>query len=156
MTTLSPGPYRARRIRPLGLWSAAGFRLKAYAIEHAGPADEALVAAARRMIERDLAERPTAQTTYGVGFVGVHDGRGMNQVFLDLWCNENELIHRVWISPKDDPGALVPPPADFNSVCVWDLGLQAKERDAWLACALARAGGPDLEAYLARRFDGEL
>ncbi len=156
MSTFAPHPYRARRIRPLGLWQAGGFRLKAYAIEHAGPADAALVDAARRLVERDLAERPTAQITYGVGFVGVHDGRGENQVFLDLWCNENELIHRYWVSPKDDPGALVLPPVDHNSVCVWDLGLQGKEREAWIATALARAGGPDLETYLTTWFDGEL
>ncbi|TAH35561.1 MAG: hypothetical protein EYC70_12960 [Planctomycetota bacterium] len=41
------------------------------------------------------------------------------------------------------------------SVCVWDLHLQYQERQAWVECVLADPEGPDLEAYLARRYEGE-
>ena len=29
------------------------------------------------------------------------------------------------------------------------------ERQAWIECVLTNPNGPDLEAYLARRFEGE-
>jgi len=59
-----------------------------------------------------LAETYRARRIHTLGFLGIHDGRGANQVFLDLWVNENELLHVVWVSTKDDPGALVHPPPD--------------------------------------------
>ena len=34
-----------------------------------------------------------------VGFLGVHDGRTSNFVFLDFWADENELHHHVFVSP---------------------------------------------------------
>jgi len=146
-------PYRARAFRFLGVWDVAGFRLKATAILHQGEApDTALVAAARERAQAWLTDSPTRQTTYGVGFLGIHDGRGENQVFLDVWCNENELLHTYWISPKTAPGALARADADHNSVCVWDLALQSHERAAWLRTVLANPDGPDLERYLATHF----
>ena len=66
-----------------------------------------------------------------------------------------ELLHVVWISTKDDPGALVHPPPDHNAVCIWDLALQTFEREAWIACVLANPDGPDLERYLATTKDFE-
>ncbi|MFQ5695730.1 MAG: hypothetical protein ACE5HB_07055 [Terriglobia bacterium] len=51
---------------------------------------------------------------------------------------------------------MAPPAADHNSVCTWDLYLQAVERQAWLECAPANPRGADLEAFLARRFDGRV
>src|SRR5262245_48734210 len=146
--------YRPRRIHPLGVWPLAGFRIKASAIQYEGDTVEPrLLGAAHEHAAAWLLGDPTSQRHYGVGFLGIHDGRGANQVFLDLWINENELLHVVWVSTKEDPGSLVHPPKDYNSVCVWDLALQAFERDAWIACVLGKAGGPDLERYLATTKD---
>jgi hypothetical protein len=148
--------YVPRPIRFLGLWSVAEFRLKIYSIAHARPMARAeLIDATRDVVERHLCERPTRHEHYGVGFVGIHDGRGENQVFLDLWVNQNELLHTYWISPSDEPTKLVRPPEDHNSVCVWDLQLQCIERRAWIDCVIGNANGPDLEAYLARSVEGE-
>ena len=146
--------YRPRRIHPLGVWPLAGFRIKASAILYQGETvDAALLAAAHEHAAAWLVGEPTQLAHYGVGFLGIHDGRGANQVFLDLWVNENELLHVVWISTKTDPGALVHPPPDHNAVCIWDLALQAFERDAWIACVLDNPDGPDLERYLATTKD---
>ncbi len=150
-------PYRPRPIRFLSPWEVGGLRLKAYSIAARGEtARDELIHAARKMVEKHLRERPTRQTQYGVGFVGVHDGRTENQVFLDRWVNENELLHDYWVSDVDRPTALRPAGPDHNSVCVWDLAVQCFERQAWLECVLASPSGPDLEAYLARRMHADV
>ncbi len=150
-------PYQPRPIRFLSPWEIGGFRLKAYSIAVRGEtARDELVHAARRAVEKFLRERPTRHTHYGAGFVGIHEGRGENQVFLDRWVNENELLHDYWISDTDRPAALRAADPDHNSVCVWDLALQCFERQAWLACVLANPRGPDLDAYLGRRMNADV
>jgi hypothetical protein len=42
-----------------------------------------------------------ATPSYHLGFLGVHDGRTSNFVFLDYWAEENELHHHVFVSPAD-------------------------------------------------------
>lgn len=88
-----------------------------------------------------------------MGFLGIHDGRGENQVFLDLWINENELLHTYVVSTLEQPAALYEAPPDHNSVCIWDLAVQAFERDAWLPHVLASPTGPDVERYLGERMN---
>src|SRR5690349_2679474 len=102
--------FEARPVCSLGVWDLEGWRLKAYGIAWARerPRDE-LVEAARGWAGRFLRERPTSLEHYGVGFIGVHDGRGENQVFLDRWVNENELLHDYVVSPSDRPAELHAP-----------------------------------------------
>ncbi|MBK7403122.1 MAG: isochorismatase [Phycisphaerales bacterium] len=154
MSPIPPNSCPLRLIRGLPIVTLAGFRLKLITITASGSdANPHLLEAAQRTAERHLRERPTHHEHYGVGFLGVHDGHGENQVFLDLWINRNELTHTIWTSPKHDPGALTSPPADSNSVCIWDLAAQAFERDAWLRHVLRNPAGPDIEAYLSARAD---
>jgi hypothetical protein len=150
-------PYKPRAIRFLELWAVDGWRLKVYGISTgvARPAPE-LTAAAKRVAEDYLRAKPTRHAHYGVGFLGVHDGHGENQVFLDRWVNENELLHAVWISSKDEPALLRVPGADHNSVCVWDLAVQCRERQAWIKSVLTNPDGPDFDAYLDDRFNGDV
>ncbi len=147
-------PYTPRPVRFLEVWHLQDWRLKAYGISYDRPRPrEELIDAARNAVERRLARHPTKLTHYNVGFVGIHDGRGENQVFLDFWVNENELVHWYVVSPSDDPTTLVEPPQDHNSVCVWDLMVQCFERQSWLECVLANPRGPDLDAYMCRCLD---
>lgn len=149
--------YETRPVRFLELWTIDKWRLKVYGISYGRPAPRAeLVQAAKLTASRFLRERPTQLTHYSVGFLGIHDGRGENQVFLDFWVNENELVHRYWISKPDTPGELYDAPVDHNSVCVWDLMVQCFERQAWIDCVLANPQGPDIEKYLAHRLDAVL
>ena len=132
--------------------SADAWQMKLYGIaaQQELPRPE-LIQAAKNVAAKVL-ENETANN-YKVGFIGVHDGRGACFVFVDFWGNENELFHRVFLSRLSDPAGLKPADAADSSVCVWDLRLQAFEREAWIKHVLARASAPDFEAYLADRLN---
>lgn len=150
-------PYEPRPIRFHELWTVGDVTLKAYAISLSGErVAPGLWISAREIVQRDIEQNPTAQRTHGAGFVTVHQGRGESQVNLDLWINENELLHRVWVTPETPPIELVAPPADHNAVCVWEVYVQAFERHSWLAYVLNNPDGPDLESYLTARLDADV
>jgi len=150
-------PYQARPIRFLELWEEAGWKLKVYGIAYrrAFPRPE-LVQAAKRIAQSHLQQAVSPGQGYGVGFLGVHDGRGANFVFLDYWADENELHHHVYISPSDQPAQLKYATPSGLIACVWDLRVLCFERQAWLDTVLANPGGPDLEAYLARHLNEDI
>lgn len=134
-----------------------GWRLKLYGITYRGehPAQalvDAAVAAARERLPRPA----VSSDCYGVGFVGAHDGRGANFVFVDWWGNEDELHHHTWLSSKNEPGRLRPTSPDDLTACAWDLAVIGHERAAWVRHVLARAGGPDIDAYLADGISGHI
>ena len=89
-------PYAPRPIRSLGQWAIAGMRLKIHGIAYqlAQPRVE-VIDAAHDLVRRELPQLNAGQNHYGVGFVGVHDGRGAIFVFLDFWTDENELRHML-------------------------------------------------------------
>jgi hypothetical protein len=93
---------------------------------------------------------------YGVGFVGAHDGRGANFVFVDWWAAEDELHHHTWLSSKEEPGTLRATGPDDFTACAWDLAVIGHERAAWVRHVLARAEGPDIDAYLCDGLDDEI
>jgi hypothetical protein len=150
-------PYAPRPITFLQLWVHPPWRLKVYGIAYrgAGPRPE-LVTAGKRVAAGLLDEVAGRGSHYGVGYVGVHDGRGANFVFVDWWADENELHHRVFLSPADRPEALRPAGPDDPIACVWDASVIAFERQAWVEAVLANPAGPDLDAYLARRMTGSV
>jgi hypothetical protein len=142
-------PFARRSVRPLDLLTVDGWRLKVYGITYQGQRPvqtlvEAAVAAARERLPCPA----VTDDRYGVGFIGAHDGRGANFVFIDWWENEDELHHHTWLSSKGHPGSLRPTTPRDLTACVWDLAVIAHERAAWLRHVLARAKGPDLDGYL--------
>jgi hypothetical protein len=152
-----PEPYAARTIRFLDVWEDAGWRLKRYGIAYAegGPAP-ALVDVAQSLARRCLPRPAVGEGRYGVGFMGVHEGRGANLVFVDWWADGNELHHHVFTASGDAP-------LDFSDVtgsglaaCVWDLAVIGFERDAWVATVMIDPDESGLEAYLACRFEGSV
>jgi hypothetical protein len=150
-------PYFPRPIRFHELWTIEDLMLKAYAISLSGErVAPRLWLAARERVTKSLSEEPTAHRTHGVGFVTVHQGRGESQVNLDVWINENELLHRVWVTAEDGPVDLQVPPRDHNSVCVWEMYVQSFERHAWLAYVLNNPDGVDLNSYLTARLDADV
>ncbi len=86
-------PYAPRPIRSLGQWAEARMRLQVHGIAYrlAEPRTE-VIDAAHELVRRELPKLIAEKNHYGVGFVGVHDGRG-----------ENELQHHVYAAPKDHP-----------------------------------------------------
>jgi hypothetical protein len=146
--------YGARPVRPLGVWTTGSWRWKAYHIGLPGVAPDPALERAARERAAAIAAGSCRHATYGVGFVGIHQGRGYNQVFVDRWANHNELLHDTFVSDPAAPGELVPAPDDHNAVCLWDLALQGFERAAWIETAMGPEG--DLEAYLGRAFKGTM
>jgi hypothetical protein len=150
-------PYATRPVRCLDILSFDGWRLKLYGIAYRGerPA-QALVDAAVAVARERLPRPAVADDRYGVGFVCAHDGRGDNFVFVDWWAGEDELHHHGWRSTKEEPHSLrLTGPDDFTA-CAWDLAVIAHERSAWVRHVLARPEGPDLDAYLDDRLDGQV
>ena len=41
-------------------------------------------------------------------------------------------------------------------MCVWELVVAAAERQAWIDSVLANPAGPDIERYLATRFNCDI
>lgn len=149
-------PYRVRSIRFLELWSHGDWRVKIYGIARRGaePAP-ALVAAAKEVARSRLPQPPLSARGYGVGFMGIHEGRGANFVFVDWWANENELHHHLYVSGSDDRCALEYVTPTGLAACVWDLAVIGFERQAWIEAVLA-GEEPNIDGYLERRMSAVL
>jgi hypothetical protein len=74
---------------------------------------------------------------------------------IHWWASANEVHQRLLSAPVNDPGALSAHPTPAIG-CVWELAATDFERRAWLEHVLARDGGPDVDGYLAARFEGEV
>jgi hypothetical protein len=149
-------PYEPRPIRFLEAWTFDGWRLKVYGITYRRERPRAeLVETARRLARESL---PPAheEGNYAVGYVGVHDGRGANFIFVDWWADENELHHRVFSAPSGELKNLPEITATGLSVCVWDLRVQCFERGAWLETVLRNPRESSLDNYLSRRLNEEV
>jgi len=153
MITLAES-YTPRPIRFLELWEPGDWRVKAYGIAYRGALPGVgLIDAAKAVARTRLPDPAVTSSRYGVGFMGVHEGRGTNFVFVDWWANENELHHHVYLSKAEAATELAEITATGLIACAWDLRVIGFERDAWVETVLANPAGPDLEAYLARRLD---
>jgi hypothetical protein len=141
--------YEPRRLEFMGVLEfAGGWRLKAYSILCASgvldePAHDEGFTRAASMLPRpaESASRP------GVGFVILHQGRGVVYLVLGWWDNENELPLRVLVR-EATPGADWRAAAAHESVCVWDLRVLWHEREAYVRHVLGPERGPDIEGYL--------
>lgn len=149
--------YEPRPVRFLNLWQTEGWRIKLYGIAYSRsqPRPE-LVAAAQHIAAQRLRELAADVQHYHVGFLGVHDGRTSNFVFLDFWADENELHHHVFVSPTAHPDEFTYVTPTGLSACVWDLRLQAFEREAWVTHVLRRSARPDFDGYLATTLNADV
>ncbi|BBD09850.1 hypothetical protein [Desulfovibrio ferrophilus] len=149
-------PCELRPIRFMELLEFDGWRIKVYGIAYGREEPRSELMAAARVLARRAFPRPACEDgRYGVGYLGVHDGRGSNFVFTDWWADENELHHHVFISPSDDPEALEEFTATGVSACIWDMKVMCFERDTWVKKVLRNPDGPDLQAYLETGLEGE-
>ena len=153
----SAEPYTPRPVRPMGVRSIGGWKLKLYGIAYGQeePRPE-LIRAALGAVDSTLPGPAHAHAHSELGFLGIHDGRDSNFVFLCWWENENELQHRVFYSPSDRPAQLRPATPQEPIACVWDLGVIAHEREAWIRHVLAKPGAPDRDGYLADALSGRI
>lgn len=150
-------PYLPRTIRFLDLWRVDDWRIKLYGIASSRPQPRPeLVAAAQRIAAQHLRSLPADLHHYHLGFLGVHDGLTSNFVFLDFWADENELHHHVFVSPTAFPEQFTYVTPTGLSACVWDLRLQAFEREAWVGNVLQRSASPDFDGYLADTLNADV
>lgn len=150
-------PYAPRPIRFWERWEEAGWRMKIYSILYQQPASRPELLEAAKILARErLRTSATDKSHYGVGFIGIHDGRGAVFLFVDFWADENELHHHVYVAPKDDPTNLTYVTPTGLTACVWDLRVLCFERQAWIETMLANPAGPDLDAYLARQLNEDV
>lgn len=150
-------PYAPRAVRPRGVQAFGDWTLKLYGIAYRGdePGPE-LVEAALAAAESALPETALSDDRYGLGFLGIHEGRDSNFVFVCWWENENELQQRVFYSTPDRPGELRSARPDDPIACVWDLSVLAHEREAWIRHMLSEPRGADAGAYLADTLSGNV
>jgi hypothetical protein len=147
-------PYETRPIRFLELWQREAWRLKVYGIAYRRDVPRLeLIEAAKAAARSRLAEIDRSMPHYGVGFLGIHDGRTANFIFVDWWADENELHHHVYVSPTAEPSRLTYAPPTCGIACVWDIRVIEFERQAWLATVLKNPQGPNLDKYLQLRLN---
>lgn len=146
--------YHPRQIAFRDVWSTGGWRFKRYAIHYHGrkAPGEGDFAAAEAYAASLLPEIDRTPDTYGVGFLILHAAREADFLLLHWWGGENMVYHRVALRESGGPGPFVPA-ADDLAACVWELAVIGHERSAWIETVLASPHGPDLEAYLRRRYD---
>jgi hypothetical protein len=146
-------PYAKRPVRFLELCTVGAWRLKVYGIRHRGGdvPDPALVARAKTIL---LPHLPLVDANcYGLGFIGVHQGRGADFVFLGWWANENELFYHVYVAAHAASDDWQYANSTGPMACTWDMALITHERAAWVEHVLANPAGPNVEAYLSERLN---
>ncbi|MGD8560391.1 MAG: isochorismatase [Gammaproteobacteria bacterium] len=144
-------PYKLRPIRYLGLWALKNWRMKVYGIAYDKDMPQAnLINAAKRIAEQTVTQCDETVKHYNVGFVGIHEGKTGNFVFISWWANENELHHHVYTSVSEQPEDLVYMTPTGLAACTWDLRVMCFERDAWVDSVLKKYPEPDIEDYLKR------
>lgn len=149
--------YSPRPIRFLDLWEMDGWKLKAYTISYGAKRVAAeLISAAHGITRERLQASGEATAHYGVGFVGIHQGKTGDFIFVDWWAEENELHHHVYVSPCAQPEALEYKTPTGLAACTWDLALVGHERDAWVKHVLKGDAAPDLAGYLLDRMQADV
>ena len=150
-------PYSARRIRHLELWEPPGWCLKVYGIAHqTQPLPDANLLEAVKATVSIALPSVLPENSYGLGFVIVHVCQEATFLLVDYWMDEN-IIHQdlQWSQPST--------PIRFRDLsssgimaCIWEMRVQAFERQAWVDTVLANGKGPDVDAYLERRLNEDI
>lgn len=141
--------FAPRRTTRLDFTSRRGVTLRRWWIDLQDSAvpDEADWAPAIALAEAALpAARDAASPA--VGFLILHRGYGADYLVLGWWARQNELPLRVFVRyPGTDDDAWRAARGE-ESVCVWDLDVIGRERDAYVATWLAgRAPDDALAAW---------
>ena len=102
-------------------------------------------------LRRNRSRRSTT-THHGAAFAIAHDAN--SPIALDLLVAEPRTSCTT--SVRRRPGDLtdMSPAPDTPTGCVWELGVVEFERQAWIEDVIGNPAGPDLDRYMARRFNG--
>jgi len=136
-------PFQTRPVIFLGIASRGGWRLKRYAIHM--PNEELQIerfASWGTAADSVLPNPPETHSRPGVGLVIMHQGNGADYLPIAWWDNENEMPLHVFVREGINFRAA----RGTESVCVWDIGIIAHERDAYVRHVLT--ADPDIDGYL--------
>lgn len=141
--------YRPRAIAFQGVRASGRWQLKTTVITVRGTAAHFadIVECAGQQADRLLAAVPGSRDA-GVAHLTVHLGTAGVWLLLDWWSEGDILMHRHFHASLDDPTRFNDVAPHHLGPCVWELAVQAHERDAWLRHVLANPKGPDIGAYL--------
>jgi hypothetical protein len=143
-------PYAPRPIATLGLVEYRGWTLKSYSILYGGvPFDPTRFTGGRTLALMCLPDPAVTPERLGVGFLIEHQGRNIDYLVLGWWDRENELPLRVLVRDDTD-GEGWRPARGSESVCVWDLQVIWREREAYVATAMDPDQRDGRASYLAR------
>ena len=134
--------------------------LKWYEIAPAGDPVEPSVSDLARLGLADAARLGELRLDGGLGFVVLHRcGDGFHFLLVSTWQNANELWETVWAKDGDGDPAFHPWPLEGThrpTFCVWELGVVAHERLAWMRFLCSRRDGDARLAYLRDTVEGEV
>ena len=109
-----------------------------------------LLAVTRELVAESLP--PPGADTHGAAFAIAHDAN-YPIALVYWWQATNELHQRVYVGRPDDLSEMSRVELTPTG-CVWELGIVEFERRAWIEEVIGNAGGPDVDRYMSRRFDG--
>ncbi|MEZ4629706.1 MAG: hypothetical protein R2880_03145 [Deinococcales bacterium] len=145
--------YKPRLIRFLELWQAEGWQMKVYGITYEGKSiDEALVQAAKQTALEVLPQPARNLNRYGLGFIGIHQGRSYDFVTVAYWNYSTELKQLSLMRASSRGTTLESVDEQELSSDVWDLYLLAFERQAWVSHML-QSSQASPEGYLSTQLN---
>lgn len=142
--------YKPRTVACIGVRAIGRWQVKATVITVRGTAAHFpdIVEAGFSTAEALLAFVIDDGRDAGVAHLTLHLGLGGVWLLLDWWSEGDMLMHRHFHASLDDPTRFADVASRHYGPCVWELAVQAHEREAWLRHVLANPSGPDLDAYL--------
>jgi hypothetical protein len=140
--------YDERSITFLGLWSAEGWRFKAYFLtafpEENLPID--VEAAVRGIVGLVVRGNNAADESPRAGFLGIHRGTRGYFLFVDWWANSKELYQRTFYCTNEQVPRFEETTGSDPVGCVWDVRLLGRESNSWVNHVLS--GSPSIQGYL--------
>jgi len=141
-------PFESRPTRRCGVREMAGWRMRLHAITLPGEDfDWHAFGGGLDMAAAALPPPAVAAGRPGVGFIIALQGRRVDYLVVCWWARENELPLRVFVRDRAPASAWRAAEGE-ESICVWDLEVIRRERDAYVATVLSKSGPADAEAYL--------
>jgi hypothetical protein len=156
--SLSSYQYRPRAFSFLGTRTSGRWRIKINLITVEGAASQFadIVEAAWQTAVSALRRVPATEADTNIAFLTIHVGLAGVWLLVDRWEDGDMLRHHHFRAPLDNPLHFADVSSDHYGPCVWELAVQAYERQAWLTYVLANPSGPDIEAYLAVGVSGSI
>jgi hypothetical protein len=156
--SLSSYQYHPRRFSFQGARTTGRWRVKINVIMVKGAASDFsnIVEAAWQTAVSVLRELPETNLDTNVAFLVVHVGTAGVWLLIDRWEDGDLLRHHHFRASLDDPTHFMDVSSDHYGPCVWELAVQAYERQAWLDNVLASPTVPDIDAYLATGLSGSI